>query len=221
MPTSPLVKRRDVEPLVPASLDADRAAALVEVATAPDAAWVARAVVEVASSPTAVDSLLSAGWLEQWDGLSGGPHVVLSAFAMGVLDLRLDERFADETPVYALQGDPMPPVVVRHRRGDGGWLPFLDLVVDRRPGPLDELIAKEERAEKKRMPYVDPVAGEPLRLFQGPDGKGSGVPVFVDPRLAQLQKAQRRRRKGRTILDNPETARLVYDRAEKIGRRKI
>lgn len=220
MPASPLVKPRDVQPLVPCGLDDERAAALVEVATAAAAAWVARSDVERCSSPTAVDALLSAGWLEQWDGLPGGPHVVLSALAMVVLDLRLDERFADETPVYALQGDPMRAVVVRHRHGPAS-LPFPDLVVDRRPGPLDELIAKEERAEKKRVPYVDPVAGEPLRLFQGPDGKGSGVPVFVDPRLAQLEKAQRRRRKGRTILDNPETARLVYERAAKIGRRNV
>lgn len=151
----------------------------------PGPCWSPKAIIQAVWGEASVVELEAAGYLEEWQDAPKGVGVTLSAWCAALFKVELDEVDYLEVPVWVPEGSATRPVhVPRHSR-----LP------DPFPLPPPSPICRNER-----RPKLDPVSGEILRLFRGPNGDGAGVTVMVDNRLRQLEQAKRRRRPGRTIL---------------------
>jgi hypothetical protein len=151
-------------------LDVVAMAVLMEVIEGPGSApghpgpcWSPRARLELIASPGEIDGLISAGWLEAWVGIVGGPALTLTPLAAHRLDVELDEFDWDETPSWVRAGTADHAVVIPRHQRCGVPLPYPERVVDLASVRPVEYLRDETWSD------------EPVTLW--------GMPVPIDPRV--------------------------------------
>lgn len=132
----------------------------------------------------AVHELLALGLVEYWDGLKGGPFLILSPLGSALLGLELQEWLIGQaprwgTPGVKLPGDVCRPEVCADRRRTAKTSDPYPERVEVSPPTSSQKPAPKGRKRIAVKPMVDSWSGREIRLFAGPDGQSSGVPILV------------------------------------------
>jgi len=132
----------------------------------------------------AVHELLALGLVEYWDGVKGGPYLIISPLGSAVVGLELQEWAIGQAPRWGTRGVKLPgdvchpEILTDLRRPAKNADPYPERVEVSAPTSSEKPAPKGRRRIAVK-PMLDSWTGREIRLFAGPNGQSPGVPIMV------------------------------------------